>query len=136
MALALSHHPFHLSAKSWLTRKGGAKIAFCRMTQLSFLRLMTTTAVTAPYGAPPLNNEIAWSMYEDFRRYRRITFVHEPSEIDLHWKRRAAGSTASPKLWMDAYLAAFAVAGNYRVLTTDGGFRQFADLKVIVLDAE
>ena len=36
--------------------------------------------------------------------------------------------TASPKLWMDAYLAAFALAGGCRMVTTDAAFKQFAGL--------
>jgi predicted nucleic acid-binding protein len=34
---------------------------------------------------------------------------------------------------MDAYLAAFALAGGYRLVTTDRGFRQFNGLDVVVL---
>ena len=41
--------------------------------------------------------------------------------------------TASPKLWMDAYLAAFALTGGYRMVTTDTAFRQFQGLDVLVL---
>jgi hypothetical protein len=35
---------------------------------------------------------------------------------------------ASPKLWMDSYLAAFAVAGGYRMVTIDGAYGQFRGL--------
>jgi predicted nucleic acid-binding protein len=34
---------------------------------------------------------------------------------------------------MDAYLAAFALAGGYQFLTTDKAFKQFKRLDVIVL---
>ena len=40
---------------------------------------------------------------------------------------------ASPKLWMDAYLAAFTVAGGYQLVTTDKGFKQFKGLDILVL---
>lgn len=33
--------------------------------------------------------------------------------------------TASPKLWMDAYLAAFAIAGGLRMLTLGWHFKNF-----------
>jgi hypothetical protein len=31
----------------------------------------------------------------------------------------------APKLWMDAYLAAFAIAGGMRIVTLDKDFRNF-----------
>jgi predicted nucleic acid-binding protein len=86
-----------------------------------------------PYDVPPLNNEMAWSVYRDFIEHKRITFAKEPDGIDRCWERLSAGPAASPKLWMDAYLAAFAIAGKHRLLTTDTGFRQFPDLQVLVL---
>lgn len=39
----------------------------------------------------------------------------------------------SPKLWMDAYLAAIAITGGFQLLTTDQGFKQFAGLDLILL---
>ena len=48
-------------------------------------------------------------------------------------KKFAVRETASPKLWMDAYLAAFALAGRYRIVTTDAGFRQFQGIDLLVL---
>lgn len=33
--------------------------------------------------------------------------------------------THSPKIWMDAYLAAFAIAGGLRMVTLDGDFKAF-----------
>lgn len=34
---------------------------------------------------------------------------------------------------MDAYLAAFAMAGGYRMVTTDRAFRQFQGLDLVLL---
>jgi predicted nucleic acid-binding protein len=49
------------------------------------------------------------------------------------WKQLAAPSKASPKLWMDAYLAAFALSGAYQLVTTDKAFRQFKGVDLLVL---
>jgi hypothetical protein len=35
----------------------------------------------------------------------RITFAHEPAGLETTWQALANRSTASPKLWMDAWLA-------------------------------
>jgi len=40
---------------------------------------------------------------------------------------------ALPKVWMDAFLAAFAMTGGYQLVTTDRAFKQFKGLDVLVL---
>lgn len=35
---------------------------------------------------------------------------------------------------MDAYLAAFAIAGGYRLVTTDAAYRQFGGLSCLVVE--
>jgi uncharacterized protein len=136
LALALSKHVFHTTATRWLTQRSRREfVVFCRSTQQSFLRLLTTTAVLAPYGIPPLSNEAAWSVYEAFLAGKRIAFANEPRGVDPTWKSLAARPLSSPKLWMDAYLAAFAITGGHRLVTTDKGFRQFPELDLLVLEA-
>ena len=107
---------------------------FCRATQQTFLRLLTNTSVLGPFGNPPLTNRQAWSAYEALLDDDRIAFrVDEPPGVEPLWKELALRGTASPKLWMDAYLAAFALAGRYRMVTTDAAFRQFRGLNLLVL---
>ena len=45
-------------------------------------------------------------------------------------------SEYSPKLWQDAYLAAFAVAAGLSLVTFDQGFRKFRRLQSIILGAK
>ena len=60
LALALSKHVFHGVARDWLAdRKPPEAALFCRSTQQSVLRLLTTQVVLAPYGIPPLSNKAA-----------------------------------------------------------------------------
>jgi toxin-antitoxin system PIN domain toxin len=134
LALALSKHVLHATAAAWLAEQRPARsVLFCRSTQQTFLRLLTTSAVLAPYGLPPLSNKSAWSVYEGFRADERISWVKEPTGLEASWKRFAGGTKASPKLWMDAYLAAFAMAGGYRLVTTDKAFKQFKGLQLLLL---
>lgn len=135
LALALSGHAQHSAARQWFDSvKSQGEVLFCRSTQQSFLRLLTNTAVLAPYGNKPLTNAAAWSAYESFLADDRIQFASkEPPGIDGHWKRLAAKRTASPKLWMDAYLAAFALAGQYTLVTNDRAFKQFRGLSLSLL---
>lgn len=135
LALALSKHAHHVAAREWLeTVEEPASVFFCRATQQAFLRLLTNASVLAPYGNPPLTNREAWSAYEAFLADDRIAFrADEPAGLQLSWKEFAVRRTASPKLWMDAYLAAFALAGRYSMVTTDAAFRQFRGLDLLVL---
>lgn len=134
LALALPPHVFHASARAWFeVQSAEASVLFCRATQQSFLRLLTTDAVMRPYGLSPASNADAWTVYEGMRADRRIGFAPEPAGLEAHWQRLAVRSSASPKLWMDAYLAAFALAGGHELVTTDQGFRQFEGIAMKLL---
>lgn len=136
LALALSKHSHHSATREWLeTVEAHASVLLCRATQQTFLRLMTNAAVLGAYGNPPLTNRQAWSIYEALLKDDRIAFrADEPPGLEPLWKDLAMRSTASPKLWLDAYLAAFALAGRYRMVTTDAAFRQFRGLDLLVLE--
>jgi toxin-antitoxin system PIN domain toxin len=136
LALALSRHVHHAGSRDWLdTIAEPASVLFCRATQQTFLRLLTNVSVLAPYGNPPLTNRQAWSAYEALLADDRIVFqAREPPGLEVRWKQLAVRGTASPKLWMDAYLAAFAQAGGYQMVTTDTAFRQFSGLDLLLID--
>jgi toxin-antitoxin system PIN domain toxin len=135
LALALSRHAHHSVARDWLeTVIEPGSIVFCRATQQAFLRLLTNASVLAAYGNPPLTNQEAWGAYEALMADDRIIFrAGEPAGLEPRWKELALRATASPKLWMDAYLAGFALAGGYRMVTTDTAFRQFSGLDLVLL---
>lgn len=134
LALALTGHDFHESALHWFeTIKQPGELLFCRSTQQSFLRLLTTSAVLSPFGNAALTNQKAWTLYQGILANPRIGFAAEPADVEHHWKRLAPRKSASPKVWMDAYLAAFAIAGQYRLVTIDAAFVQFDDLDLVLL---
>jgi toxin-antitoxin system PIN domain toxin len=111
-------------------------VLFCRATQQSLLRLLTTAAVLAPYGNPPLTNDEAWQVYAAFAADDRIFLLdREPPGTESAWVDYAAIKTASPKRWMDAYLAAFARSSGSTLVTTDSAFRSFPSLDLRLLTA-
>lgn len=135
LALALSRHVHHAAARAWLDTIGEAEsIHFCRVTQQSFLRLLTNRAVLGAYGNAPLSNAEAWSAYTALLADERITMTdREPNGLESQWKSFAVRPSASPKVWMDAYLAAFAFTGGFALVTTDSAFRQYKgiDLRLV-----
>ena len=136
LALALSGHAHHTVAREWFDgMEAASSVAFCRATQQTFLRLLTNAAVLGPYGNPPLTNRQAWEAYAALVADDRVTFrLDEPSGLEARWKRYARRDTASPKLWMDAYLAAYALTSGCRMVTTDKAFKQFDGLDLELLE--
>lgn len=134
LALALSKHSHHSAASAWLDEQDQPdSIFFCRQTQQSMLRLLTTAGIMSLYGNAPLSNKDAWGVYEAFIADDRIQFQPEPPGLSMIWKKYAARRTSSPKLWMDAYLAAFALASGAQLVTTDKAFNQFPGLDALVI---
>ncbi len=135
LGLTLSEHPHGAAARRWFDQVTvSGSVLFCRATQQAYLRLLTKSAVLAPYGNPALTNREAWASYEALLADERVMFqADEPPGLDTHWRELAVRDTVSPKLWMDAYLAAFSIAGGHRMVTTDTAFGQFPGLDLVVL---
>lgn len=137
LALTLSGHSHHQAARAWLeAQEMPASIFFCRVTQQGLIRLLTTAEVLVGYGIPPLTNREAWAVVEFFMEDDRITFANEPGGVEDAWKTLAVRDTNSPKLWMDAWLAAFAFCAGFQMVTIDKAFSQFKGLDLLVLKAE
>jgi toxin-antitoxin system PIN domain toxin len=129
LALSLSGHRHHKTALDWfnqLTQPDSA--AFCRATQQGLLRLLTSETVWKSVGKLPLTNREALELYDQLLWDDRVHFVGEPVGVESYWRNFAALSTASPKVWMDAYLAAIAQAHGLAVVTFDSGFGKFRGL--------
>jgi toxin-antitoxin system PIN domain toxin len=115
LALATPEHVHHAAANSWWEQETGP-IGFIRITQVGLLRLMTTGAAM---DGMPLTMAAAWRAYDRFYEDDRVAFVPEPVGVETHFREYASGGTASPKLWADAWLLAFARAAGGRLLTFD-----------------
>lgn len=135
LALVLSEHQHHRVAREWFaTIDMPDAVCFCRATQQSLLRLITTAAVLDRYGTPPLTNRQAWRLYEQILSDDRIVFrAEEPSRLEARWKPLALRDTASPKVWMDSYLAGFALASGLGLVTTDEAFAAVPGLDLTLL---
>lgn len=126
LAVAFDRHGSHTAAMKMI---GGTTAecpaCFCRATEQSILRLLSTTAIQALYESPVITNEGAIRLLNEWRSEPNVTFIDEPSGTRDLWLRLANRNTASPKLWMEAYLAAFAITAKLSFLTNDKAFRQF-----------
>ncbi len=135
LALSVADHGHRQAAEAWFDRiNEPSSVCFCRSTQQSFLRLLTTASVFTPYGNPPLANQRAWEVFDALLADFRVDLVvQEPVGLDAFWDQFTRRDRSSPKVWMDAYLAAFALSGGYQMVTTDAAFAQFDGLDLLVL---
>ena len=127
LALALEEHPGHQSAHAWLKQQAPrpGSLLFCRSTEQSLLRLLSTTKILNAIGSQALSNKQAIDAIEEMQRHPDVATRAEPANIRATWLGLASRPTASPKLWMDAYLAAFAITAALQMVTFDKAFRQF-----------
>ena len=126
LALTFSAHPHHALAKEAFA---GASVedpaCFCRATQQSFLRLATTPVLLKAYGAEGFTNQDAAELIATLHRLPAVRTLDEPSGLQSRWLDLAGLPSASPKVWMDAYLAAFAIMLDMEFVTLDRDFRNF-----------
>ena len=77
------------------------------------------------YGSAVITNEEAWAKYQDILALPQIAWLGEPPGIEPQWKICACLPSASPKVWMDAYLAAFAITAGLEFACLDKDFRSY-----------
>lgn len=126
LALTFSAHPHHSLAKKIFAGASTENPAcFCRATQQSFLRLATTPALLNAYGAEGFTNPQAIKLIKTLTGLSAVSTLEEPSGIESRWLELAGHPSASPKIWMDAYLAAFAILHETEFVTLDRDFQNF-----------
>jgi uncharacterized protein len=130
LALAFDGHTHHASAKSWFEGDSSGECWFCRFTQQGLLRLATSSSVV---GRQAVTLVKAWGIYDAFLNDPRVRFAEEPDGLEANWRTYTHRQTRSPKLWNDAYLAAFAKAGEYEVVSFDKAFAQFKGIRCTIL---
>jgi len=124
LAASFPRHPQQPQAVLALTSVAESEtLIFCRTVQTSFLRLLTTPALLRQYDAEGLTNRDAIEVLRTFLVRPQVREMDEPPGTVALWYRLATRDTASPKVWMDAYLAAFAISGGLEFVTLDRDFQ-------------
>lgn len=116
IALVLNRHIHHQIAKNWFELIETDGIAFCRITELGFLRLLTNRHIMQKDVATPKQ---AWQIYDALRRDQRVIFLPETATVAINLRHRSEVETGGPNFWTDAYIAAFAEAYNAKLVTFD-----------------
>jgi toxin-antitoxin system PIN domain toxin len=132
IALAAERHTLHRAARHWFSNLHDEKLAFCRLTQLGFLRLLTNKHVMQEEVMTP---DEAWEAYRALRLDRRIGYLGEPNELPETWQAFTDGPLSSPNLWTDAYLCAFVRAARLTLVTFDAKIPTREDVSSLVLSS-
>ncbi len=120
LATLVATHPHHEAATRWWRAEVvpvGDYVAFCRLTQLGLLRLLSNERVMGPNR---MDHVRAWTTVREVAAQANVQFLEEPTGIDEQLPlcpRRGS----SPSFWSDAYLVAFALTGRHRIATFDRG---------------
>ena len=131
LALVTERHAHHKRCEVWWKgRDPSTPLLICREVQLALFRLLASETVM---GEDALTLPQAWSLYATLVKSGGFTRVLEPRGLDVEWERYCRPFKRSQKVVMDAYLAAFARAGGYTLVTLDKGFVLFDKLDVLLL---
>lgn len=130
LALAFSDHVHHARAKAWFDGLGDDTCAFCRITQMALLRHLTNAAIM---GTAVQTQQQAWTSYEAFSADPRVVFALEPATLESRFRALTQNTSPSHGQWTDAYLASFAVAGDFELVTLEKRFRPTTGLKLFSL---
>jgi toxin-antitoxin system PIN domain toxin len=131
LALADENHVHHKRARTYWQNDAPPTVAFCRISMIGFLRLATQSRVLSA----PLSVEEAWDIYRRYRSSEGIVFLPEVETGERAFESLTRSSNFTPRLWTDAYLAAFAISSGCRVVSFDSDFGKFDGLSFLHLVA-
>ena len=130
VALMHARHVHSAPAVRWLAGQDEVGVvAVCRVSQMGALRILThpVPMKTEVKSAPEF-----WDGWDRMIEDDRFVLVGEPSGLESAWRALTAALPRGKTAETDCYLAAFAIAGNHRLVSFDRGLRRFADLDLVV----
>lgn len=134
LALVTDRHAHHATAVRWLDSVAAGEAVICRVAQTGLLRLLNNPAVLREEA---LDTAACWVLWHRLLEDERMQFVPtEPPGLDAAFEQFTRGRAYTPRLWTDAYLAAYARAGGLTLVTFDQGFHHFSSLAAHVLEPD
>lgn len=129
LALSWRRHMHAQRALEWFRAAGDEQFFFCRITQLTLLRLLTTEKIL---GEDTHTMLTAWGVLDRIQTDDRVAFLPEPEGLEHEFRARSRIASRSPKVWADAYLLAFAATAGLKLITFDRALKsRGADVLVL-----
>lgn len=132
LALADPDHQHHIRARHYWDREAQPELAFCRVTMLGLLRLLTHQKVMS---GDPFTVAEAWAAYEAFAKLPEIRFIDESALAEQSFAHWTKSPTFAVHRWTDAWIASIASSANARVVSFDADFATFDGLRFLHLKA-
>jgi len=130
VAFAIDRHQHHPVAKRWFEEAASDGLAFCRVTELGLLRLLTNSKVM---DGAPLSAAEAWGIRDQFGRDHRTFVLQEGEDFIKHWRQTAIAGTVGPNFWTDAYLISLCAATGCTLVTFDRALAKQKKCEVTLL---
>jgi hypothetical protein len=117
LALYFDGHGHHASANRWYrSLNPSPALVFCRQTQLGLFRLLSTEVVM---DGNAQTQRQCWRIFHEWVENDQARFLDEPPGMTKLLRNKTSDGVVAPKMWMDAYLAAFAEAAGLSLVTFD-----------------
>jgi uncharacterized protein len=131
VALLHERHAKTAQTVAWLEgQEQSGIVALCRVVQMGVLRVLTNPAWLKD---EVLTAAAVWQGWDRLLSDERFTRVDEPAGLEREWRTLTGPFAAGRCAETDTYLAAFARAGGYRLLTFDQGFARLKSVDALVL---
>jgi toxin-antitoxin system PIN domain toxin len=131
VALSVADHEHHERALRYWREQGSGEFAFCRLTELALLRLLSGPVLL---GQDRLGGEAAWQALRTWWSSPVVSRLEEPDGLDEILGAWGAAVDVRGKDWTDAYLAAFATAAGARLVSFDTDFSRYPGLSWLRLE--
>ena len=125
LALIDIRHVHHEAACLYWDDASVQSRAFCRVTANGFLRVSTHAKALQN----PLSPHEAWITYRQFLSLPIIRWLPEPPALEDRYCALSCAPGFAHHLWSGAYMAAFAMTANCRLVSLDSDFKRFAGLE-------
>jgi len=130
LPLSAPDHAHYLRARRYWDDEAASELAFCRITALALLRLLTNPKIL---GEATLDGGAAWRALETWLALPQITLLGEPAGLDELLGQWAGQLDLRAGKWTDAYLAAFAAASDCRLVAFDSDFHRYPGVEFLHL---
>lgn len=131
VALLHARHLHSARAVAWLASLDeNHAIAICRVAQMGALRILTRPSVMKEDVKSAAEFWRGWTMLLEDDRFSR---VDEPPGFESVWQTVTTRLRRGEVAETDAYLAAFALAGQHRLVSFDRGMKRFTGVDTEIL---
>lgn len=130
VALSAEGHTSYERAKRYWISEASGDVSFCRQTSLGLLRVIGGRYAAESRG---LSVAEAWQVYVRWLNEPGVSLMSEPGGIEDLLDQWVSAGLVTQRTWTDAYLAAFSIAADMRMVTFDRDFDRFPGLDLLHL---